>query len=141
MANITHNISDKSYILVNSYIDYNNYRILKISDKMLNFDLQHVYNFNNQNELIWGLGYGQITDNVNNLDVKLKYFPSYRNNKIFSGFIQNKFVFNDKFNITLGVKTEKNTFVKNFQYQPSIKFSYYPSKNQTIWSSWSKSDV
>lgn len=139
VANITHNISDKSYILVNSYIDYNNYRILKISDKMLNFDLQHVYNFNNQNELIWGLGYRQITDNVNNLDVKLKYFPSYRNNKIFSGFIQNKFVFNDKFNITLGVKTEKNTFVKDFQYQPSIKFSYYPSKNQTIWSSWSKS--
>ena len=106
---------------------------------MLNFDLQHVYNFNNQNELIWGLGYRQITDNVNNLDVKLKYFPSYRNNKVFSGFIQNKFVFNDKFNITLGVKTEKNTFVKDFQYQPSIKFSYYPSKNQTIWSSWSKS--
>ena len=139
VTNITHNISDKSYILVNSYIDYNNYRILKISDKMLNFDLQHVYNFNNQNELIWGLGYRQITDNVNNLDVKLKYFPSYRNNKVFSGFIQNKFVFNDKFNITLGVKTEKNTFVKNFQYQPSIKFSYYPSKNQTIWSSWSKS--
>ncbi len=139
VANITHNISDKSYILVNSYIDYNNYRILKISDKMLNFDLQHVYNFNNQNELIWGLGYRQITDNVNNLDVKLKYFPSYRNNKVFSGFIQNKFVFNDKFNIILGVKTEKNTFVKNFQYQPSIKFSYYPSKNQTIWSSWSKS--
>lgn len=139
VVNITHNISDKSYILVNSYIDYNNYRILKISDKMLNFDLQHVYNFNNQNELIWGLGYRQITDNVNNLDVKLKYFPSYRNNKIFSGFIQNKFVFNDKFNITLGVKTEKNTFVKDFQYQPSIKFSYYPSKNQTIWSSWSKS--
>lgn len=139
IANITHNINDKSYILANSYIDYNNYHILKIRDKVINFDLQHFYNFNKNNEFIWGLGYRQIIDDVNNADVKLQYFPSYRNNKILSGFIQNKFIFNDKFNITAGIKTEKNAFVKNFQYQPNIKFSYYPSQNQTVWSSWSKS--
>lgn len=139
IANITHNINDKSYILANSYIDYNNYHILKIRDKVINFDLQHFYNFNKNNELIWGLGYRQIINNVNNTDVKLQYFPSYRNNQILSGFIQNKFIFNDKFNITAGIKTEKNAFVKSFQYQPNIKFSYYPSQNQTIWSSWSKS--
>ena len=31
IANITHNINDKSYILANSYIDYNNYHILNLS--------------------------------------------------------------------------------------------------------------
>jgi len=139
IANITHNINDKSYVLVNSYIDYNNYHMLQIRDKVINFDLQHFYNFNKNNEFIWGLGYRQIMNNVNNVGVKLQYFPSYRNNKILSGFIQNKFIFNDKSNITAGIKTEKNAFVNNFQYQPNIKFAYYPSQNQTIWASWSKS--
>ena len=139
IANITHDINDKSSILVNSYIDYNNYNMLKIRDKVINFDLQHFYNFNKNNEFIWGIGYRKVINNINNIDVKLQYFPSYRNNQIFSGFIQNKFIFNDKFNINAGIKTEKNAFVNNFQYQPNIKFAYYPSQNQTIWSSWSKS--
>ncbi len=141
-ANIVSNINDKSYVIANTYLDYNNsnYLVQRRRERIINLDLQHFYDFNQSNQFTWGFGYRQIIDDISHNNIShFKYLPNYRNNKIFSGFVQNKFIFNDKFNITAGIKTEKNAFVNNFQYQPNIKFAYYPSQNQTIWSSWSKS--
>jgi iron complex outermembrane receptor protein len=143
MTNLTYNITNNSQIFFNSYLENNNTinnNLLKRNEKILNFDVQNFYNFNANNEFTWGIGYRQIIDDIVNNDIsKIQYLPRHRDNSIIFGLIQNKFIVNDKFNVVTGIKTEKNSFVTNFQYQPNIRLSYYPNKNQTIWSSWSKS--
>ncbi len=145
VANWNKKLSSKSTFILNSYFDYDQFKIpvLNRSAQTLDFDFQHFYDFSKDNQFIWGVGYRQIFDKINSNSVDgktpLQYSNKYRNDQWFSSFIQDKIVLiPDKLHLTVGSKFEKNDF-NGFSYQPNARLAYYPNRKQTIWASVSKS--
>jgi iron complex outermembrane recepter protein len=145
VVNWNKKLSNKSNFILNSYLDYDQFSlpILKRAARTFDVDFQHFYNFSKENQFIWGVGYRQIMDHINESDVNgnlpLHYSSSSRNDQWFSGFIQDKIgLVPDKLYLTLGTKIEKNDFT-GFEYQPNARLSYYPARNQTIWAAVSRS--
>ncbi len=145
VVNWNKKLSNKSNFILNSYLDYDQFSIpiLKRAARTFDVDFQHFYNFSKENQFIWGVGYRQIMDHINESEVNgnlpLHYSSSKRNDQWFSGFIQDKIgLIPDKLYLTLGTKIEKNDFT-GFEYQPNARLSYYPARNQTLWAAVSRS--
>lgn len=137
-------ISRKSSFILNSYFDYDEFSIpvLSRSANTLDVDFQHFYNFSKDNQFIWGLGYRQVADKIKESDsngyIPIGYEPDHRNDQLFTAFVQEKFgLISDVLYLTVGSKFEKNDFT-GFEYQPNARLAYYPSRNQTVWSSISR---
>ena len=137
-------ISKKSKTTFNSYLDYHRLYLplLRRSARIFDVDFQHFYNLSNSSQLIWGLGYRQMQDDIEEKNSiigvpPLTYSPSWRNDQLFTAFLQDKISINEKLTLTIGSKFEKNDFT-GFEFQPSAKIVYYPARNQTLWSSISR---
>ncbi len=144
-------LSNKSNFILNSYFDYDQFDavVLKRSAKTLDVDFQHFYNFSKDNQFIWGLGYRDMIDDIEETNVTntagtlsyipINYTPDNRNDELFSAFIQEKYgLIADKLYLTVGSKFSINDFT-GFEFQPNARLTYYPSKNQTLWSAISRS--
>ena len=134
-------ISKKSKTTFNSYIDYHlvNISSVKRIAKTLDVDFQHFYSISSKNQITWGLGYRQMEDNIQlnpNTIVPLSYSSRWRNDQLFTAFLQEKLTISD-FIFIIGSKFEKNDFT-GFEFQPNAKIIYYPSRNQTLWTSISR---
>ena len=66
----------------------------------------------------------------------ISYSSQWRNDELFTGFLQEKLTVND-FIFIIGSKFEKNDFT-GFEFQPNAKLIYYPSRSQTLWTSISR---
>ena len=138
-------LSTQSSFILNSYFDYDQFSIpvLQRSSKTFDVDFQHFYNSSKDNQFIWGLGYRQIADDIEESTmlsgaVPINYSPDHRNDQWLTAFIQEKFgLIPDKLYLTIGSKFEKNDFT-GFEYQPNARLTYYPSRNQTFWASVSR---
>ena len=137
-------ISKKSKTTLNSYIDYHRFYLplLRRTAKTFDIDFQHFYNFSNHQQFTWGLGFRQMQDDIEEKNSiigvpPISYTPSWRNDQLFTVFLQDKITLNEKLYLTIGSKFEKNDFT-GFEYQPSAKIVYYPARNQTLWSSVSR---
>lgn len=134
-------ISKKSKTTFNSYIDYHlvNISSVKRIAKTLDLDFQHFYSLSSKNQITWGLGYRQMEDNIQlnpNTITPLSYSSRWRNDQLFTAFLQEKLTISD-FIFLIGSKFEKNDFT-GFEFQPNAKLIYYPSRNQTLWTSISR---
>ena len=145
VVNWNKKLSNKSNFILNSYFDYDQFKIpiLQRSARTFDVDFQNFYNFSKENQFIWGVGYRQISDDINESDVNgnlaLHYASSHRNDQLFTAFVQDKIgLIPDKLYLTLGTKVEKNDFT-GFEYQPNARLSYYPARNQTLWAAVSRS--
>jgi iron complex outermembrane receptor protein len=142
-------ISEKSSIMLQTYFDFSRIDIpvLKVDERTFDIDFQHYYNASEQNQLIWGLGYRNLQDSIeSNLAdgasgstyYPLTYTPNRRNIDLYSAFIQDKIsIIADELYLTLGSKFEHNDLT-GFEYQPNARLTYYPSRNQTLWTSISR---
>jgi iron complex outermembrane receptor protein len=137
-------ISKKSKTSFNSYLDYQDLELpfFRRVSKTLDVDFQNFLSITSNNQVTWGLGYRQMQDEIKSSpdfissSSLISYNPSWRNDQLFSGFLQDKISI-DNFAIIIGSKFEKNDFT-GFEYQPNAKFVYYPARNQTLWSSISR---
>ncbi len=145
--------SKKSSTSLQTYLFYdrNNINVVDYKERTIDIDFQHFYNFSQQNQFIWGLGYKNMKDRIdtksvttgvlgNTTDpyVPLEYSPETRNIQTFSAFIQDKIgLVDDIFYLTLGSKFEINEQT-GFEYQPNARLTYYPSRNQTLWAAVSR---
>ena len=144
VVNWNRKLSNKSNFILNSYLDYDQFKIpvLGRSARTFDLDFQHFYNFSRENQFIWGLGYRQIQDKMTENDVNgiipLHYSNEKRNDQLFTAFIQDKIgLVADKLYLTIGSKFEKNEFT-GFEYQPNARLAFYPARNQTLWASVSR---
>lgn len=145
LLNWNKELSKKSNFTLQSYFDYSKLDtpVLEISTKTVDVDFQHFYNFNKRNQFIWGLGYRIVADNIKEQPLTngiypLDYQPSQQNNNTYSAFIQDKIgLIADKLYLTIGSKFEHNYYT-DYQYQPNAKLTYFPSDNQTVWTSVSR---
>lgn len=139
-------LSKKSSFTLQTYFDYDYFDtyLVKRSANTADIDFQHFYNFTRDNQFIWGLGYRLISDNIKGgvltggSTQPFNYQPGHDSNDVLSAFAQDKIgLISDKLYLTLGSKFERNDYTA-FEYQPNAKLTYYPSRNQTIWTSVSR---
>lgn len=139
-------LSKKSSFTLQSYFDYDQFDlpVLKRSARTFDVDFQHFYNFSKENQFIWGFGYRQIVDDIEQSNalgsdfIPIAYYPDKRNDEIYSAFIQDKIgLIEDKLYWTIGSKFLSNDYT-GFEYQPNTRLTYYPSRNQTLWAAISR---
>lgn len=126
--------SEKSNTSLQVYYDRAAQKTRFFNDIANTFDLefQHAWSGLKGQELIWGGGYRLINDN-NDASAQYALTPDSRNDDIFSAFIQDKFtIIPERVFFTLGSKFEHNDYT-GFEVQPSVRMSWLPDKNQTLW--------
>lgn len=104
----------------------------------LDLSLQHNFGIGERNDVVWGLGYRLIGNEVwqttPNVTVKNEDFTM----QLFNAFVQDEFkIVPDKFSVSVGTKIEHND-VTGFEFQPSIRATFKPEENQTLWASISR---
>lgn len=113
------------------------YALLKHDISTFDIDFQSTWNLNKQNEIVWGTGYRYISDHLRGTDL-ISYVPEKRNVDLYSAFIQNKFtIIPETLSLTFGSKFEHNDFT-GFEIQPSIRSTWTPSPNHTVWAAISR---
>lgn len=101
-------------------------------DRTYDVEFQHSFLPMEGNEMVWGLGYRLIDDNLDSSPYSL-YQPSSRQMQLFSAFVQDKIALvDDEVFLTLGSKFEHNSFT-GFEYQPSARLSWLVDENNTLW--------
>ena len=132
-------ISDRSSLSVQNYLDYNKRDIVVHDNREFTYDLdlQHVYTVSDLYTLTWGAGYRYLDDHLGNSFV-LDYEPDSRSRSLYSGFFDHKLTLvPEEVFLSLGSKFEHNDFT-GFEYQPSARLSWVIDDSQTLWGSISR---
>ncbi len=138
-------LSKKSNFTLQTYLDYDQFDtyILARDGRTADVDFQYFYDFNRHHQLAFGLGYRLIIDKINerplnNGTIPLHYGFNKKRDEVYSTFLQDKIgLIADVLYLTVGSKFETNNYT-GFEFQPSAKLTYYPSRNQTAWASISR---
>lgn len=100
-------------------------------------DFQHRFPVGERHDIVWGLGYRLIADDIGNTPV-LAFLPSQVSRQWFSGFVQDEIaLWKDRAHLTLGTKIEHNDYT-GFEFQPSGRLAWKLSEQQTLWSAISR---
>ncbi len=122
-----------------SYLRFNNFTAENFTYKSLTYDIdfQQIFSQSTRNEVTWGLGYRLYYDEINQ-SFYYELDPSSQVDNLFSAFLQDKYaLIEDKLFLTVGSKFEYYDKV-GFEPQPSIRLSYNPTENQTLWAATSR---
>lgn len=137
MVDWKHRWSENLGMQFKAYYDYTfrKNRTLEESRKTLDLDFQSDYRINQQ-EIIWGIGYRYIKDDMQKpIGSVLEFEPEEQNLKVFSAFIQDEIAFNDHtMHLILGSKFEHNEYTGN-EWQPNIRFLWNPDAQSSVWTS------
>ena len=100
-------------------------------------DFQHRFPLGERHDIVWGLGYRLIEDDVSNSAI-VAFLPSQVSRQWFSGFVQDEIALvKDRVHLTLGTKIEHNDYT-GFEFQPSGRLAWRLSEQQTLWSAISR---
>ena len=95
-------------------------------------DFQHRFLLAERHNIVWGLGYRLIEDDVWNTP-GLAFLPARVSRQWFSAFGQDEIALvKDKLHLTLGTKIEHNDYT-GFEFQPSGRLAWKLSAGQTLW--------
>src|SRR5258706_5591866 len=95
-------------------------------------DFQHRFLLATRHDIVWGLGYRLIEDDVGNTP-GLAFLPPRVSRQWFSAFGQDEIaLIEDKLHFTLGTKIEHNDYT-GFEFQPSGRLAWKLSEAQTLW--------
>ncbi len=134
-----HHFDNNSELSLQAYYNLNN-RDMFIGDikmETIDIDLQHRFNWGDNQEITWGLGYRYIEH-----DVSL-YQPDFvvlENHKLdlFSAFFQDEItLIPERLKLIIGSKFEDNEFT-GFEYQPSARLLWTPNQRLSFWGSISR---
>jgi iron complex outermembrane receptor protein len=135
-----HFFSNSSDLALQFYYDTINAKDTILIDGHYNtfdIDFQHRFCIGNSQEIVWGLGYRNIADDLDSTSV-MWFNPQKRNYDLFSAFIQNNFVFlKNQFYLSVGSKFEHNEF-SGFEIQPSLRLKWILHRKYMIWGALSR---
>jgi len=107
--------------------------------KTIDVDFQHNFNYFDNQEIIWGIGFRYIDDKIDyytQSDISLR--SKNNSSKLFSGFFQNELsLINNKLKITIGSKFEKNEFT-GWEFQPVGTIIWNQSLQNCFWASFAR---
>jgi iron complex outermembrane receptor protein len=120
-----------------SYQRYIRTDVLKETSGTLDFDFQHNLAIGRRQQIVWGLGFRNISARaVNNSLVSIT--PAYRNTNLYSGFFQYQIALAaNRLNITLGTKLEETPYT-GFAVMPTARIAWALSEKRTLWAAFSR---
>ena len=131
--------SETSNLVLQAYYDRSERGEAPISGYLetFDFDFQHSFGLDLNQEIIWGLGYRSIRDGMEG-SFTSSFDPSSRTYSLFSAFVQEEIsLAADRVRLTLGSKFEHNDFT-GFEVQPSFRLLWMPAENHTGWAAVSR---
>ncbi len=135
----THNFSDTSQLVLQSYYDHSEQgdAPIIIKSDTYDFDLQHRFAWGNRQDIVWGAGYRYLaTETTPSFYATLT--PSGTREQLFSTFIQDDItVVENRLHLTLGSKFEHNE-ITGFEVEPSGRLAWTPTQKQTVWAAVSR---
>lgn len=132
-------LGDDSDLSFQTYYDRTERKHFYLNDKrdVLDFDFQHRFQTFWQQELIWGLGFRYIGDEIVAGTV-MDLIPQERSDRIYSAFVQDEIsLIDEQLILTLGSKIEHNSYT-GFEYQPSARLLWIPYEKHSVWGSVSR---
>ena len=134
-------LSDRSSYEVQAYFDrtYRNdaLRALSTADT-LDLTAQHTFGLGEANDVIWGLGYRYINNDLQQTTPLVTVLDRTFDLNLASAFIQDDWkIIPDKFIMTLGTKLEYNDFT-GVEIQPNVRAVFKPTEHQTLWAAISR---
>ena len=132
-------ISDTSDLSAQFYYDRLEYEFSLLGTEVDTFDIdiQHRFPLGERQEIIWGLGYRYIQDDITNTDI-LSLTPDDDEYDLISAFIQDEISFLDKtLHFIIGSKFEHNDFT-GFEIQPNMRILWSPKDRYSVWASVSR---
>ncbi len=139
LGRLTHTFSEDSDLKLQVYYDRYARDVAIFQDDQQTFDLdfQHRFPLGQRQDILWGLGYRLMADNVGNSPAVALY-PTDRRLQLFSAFLQDEILLvEDRLHLTLGSKFEHNDFT-GFEIQPSARLAWTPAERHTFWTSVSR---
>jgi iron complex outermembrane recepter protein len=95
-------------------------------------DFQHRFNLGERNQFIWGFGYRQIHDDVQNGSM-LAFLPAQVSHRQFGGFLQQEIALvKDRLRLTVGTKIARNAYT-GVEVQPSVRTMWKIDRRNMIW--------
>jgi iron complex outermembrane recepter protein len=140
LTRFTHTFSETSELQLQLYFDRtrrdNNTGFVNDTNTY-DLDLQHSLELGDRNQIVWGLGYRHIHDDVQNLPL-FGIFPGHERLAFYSVFGQDTLeLWRDRLELTLGAKLERNDYT-GWEIQPSARLAWTPSAFQTVWAAVSR---
>ena len=136
----SHTFAEDSDLKLQVYYDRTHRRIPDVFAEDLDtydVDFQHRFPLGERHDLVWGLGYRLIEDDVSNSPI-LAFLPARVSRQWFSGFMQDEITLvKDRLHLTLGTKIEHNDYT-GVEVQPSARLAWRLSQQQTVWAATSR---
>jgi iron complex outermembrane receptor protein len=111
--------------------------IIGVSVDTVDIDFQHRFSLGDQQEIIWGLGYRYISDEIDNSST-VSFIPDSRHYDILSAFVQDDIiVVEDLLHLILGSKFEDNDYT-GFEVQPNARLTWMPHEQHSVWAAVSR---
>ncbi len=123
--------SDVSLQLYYDHAERNEYYVAQSTD-ILDLEFQQRTKPIERHDLVWGLGYRHIADQVESTPL-LTVTRSTDQRGLWSAFIQDDIeLLRDRLRLTLGSKFEHNDYT-GFEIQPNLRLLWKPSERDTLW--------
>jgi iron complex outermembrane recepter protein len=104
----------------------------RIAVTTLDLDFQHHFALGGNQEILWGLGYRLISDDVSGA-FSVAFDPPERTVHLTTGFVQDEIVvLRDRLTLNVGSKFEHNSYT-GFELQPTGRVLWTPSLSTTVW--------
>ena len=136
----TRTLAENSDLKLQLYFDRTYRRIPGSFTQSLNttdLDFQHRLPLGTTHDLVWGLGYRIVADDIVNTPANA-FLPPRVTRQLFNAFAQDEITLSkDRLALTLGSKIEHDDYTE-FELEPSARMSWTPDKQQTIWAAVSR---
>jgi len=138
LMNWKHALSAVSEWSLKFYYDYYQRQGAGIGEKRdtRDVDFQHRFLLAGNHDVVWGLGYRQTGDELNDAFI-MSFVPPRRRDNTVSAFFQDEIALGqgsdgDKLHLILGSKFEHNDY-SGFEYQPNLRLRWTVDERQTAW--------
>ena len=141
MARWSRELANRSQLSFQTYYDRSTREqtdfLGRLAVDIVDFDFQHRFGLGERHDVVWGLGYRLVHDNVTGA-VPISFDPPSRTTNLVTGFLQDDIALRpDRWILTLGAKLEHNDF-SGFELQPNARLLWRPAESHTLWSAVSR---
>jgi iron complex outermembrane receptor protein len=120
------------------YYDTYQRRYFNLGEQRDTYDLdfQHHLLWNGRHDIVWGAGYRQTRDQMDNT-FAVSYTPASRTDSVISAFFQDEIALKDNLHLIAGTKFEHNDYTGS-EHQPSLRLRWNIDGRQTAWAAVSR---
>ncbi len=133
-----HNIVEDNDLQIQAYYNYEEHNHFEAVRVLHTFDIdaQHRFQWGDQQEIVWGLGYRGVQDYLEQNN-NSSFSPENQFSHTVSGFLQDEIQLSESFRLTLGSKFSHNDY-SGFEYQPSARLLWEVNSHHSVWNSVSR---